>query len=297
MDLNETAVFVRVVQAGSFSGAARQLGLPTSTVSTRVSRLEKRLKVTLLQRTTRRLQLTEAGRIYFEHASRGLSHMLDAEVAVTEATGEPQGLLRVAAPADIGDRLLSEIIDEMCRRYPKVSMEMVLGDRRVDLVAEGVDAAIRAGTLEDSTLVAKNVGVARWALFTSPVYLQCVASIDSPQALRQHKCLQFTPLGQETWTLVGKRSSVTVPLSGQVLVNHVGVIHSMVLDGSGIALLPFHLCKEDCASGRLIHILPEWSAKSAPLHIVYPRQRFMPPKLRGFIDLSAQVLKRWLVES
>lgn len=294
MDLNEAAVFVKVVQAGSFSGAGRQLGLPTSTVSTRVARLEKRLGVTLLQRTTRRLHLTEAGAVYFEHAALGLSHMLDAEVAVTESAGEPRGLLRVTAPADIGDQLLSDIVDEVRRSCPKVGIEMILVDRYVDLVAEGIDVAIRTGSLEDSSLVAKKVGVAHWAPFASAAYLQSTRPIDSPQALRHHRCLQFTPMGKDAWTLVGKRGTVTVPLPGEVVVNHVGVIHSMTLAGNGVALLPLHLCKEDCGNGKLVRILPDWHANNDPIHLVYPRQRFMPPKLRAFVDLGSQVLKRWL---
>src|SRR5690349_6873272 len=133
MDLNEAAVFVKVVEAGSFSAAARRLGLPTSTVSTRVARLEKRLGVMLLQRTTRRLRLTDTGELYYQHASTGLAHMLDAEAAVTESTGEPKGLLRVTAPADIGDSLLAEIVTQLRRNYPKISVDMVLMSRYVDL--------------------------------------------------------------------------------------------------------------------------------------------------------------------
>ena len=157
MDLNEAAVFVKVVQAGSFSAAARLLGLPTSTVSTRISRLEARLGMTLLQRTTRRLHLTEVGELYFRHASTGLSHMLNAEAAVIEAVDEPQGLLRVTAPADIGDRILAEIVNLMRQATPKVSIEMVLMDRYADLIAEGIDVAIRIASLKDSTLIAKSL--------------------------------------------------------------------------------------------------------------------------------------------
>lgn len=290
MDLNETAVFVKVVEAGSFSAAARLLGLPTSTVSTRIARLEKRLGVTLLQRTTRRLRLTDTGELYYQHASTGLGHMLDAEAAVTESTGEPRGLLRVTAPADLGDALLAEIVNQLRRNYPLVSLEMVLMNRYVDLVAEGVDVAIRTGPLKDSTLIAKSAGVARWAAFASPGYLQAAPPLKSPEALRHHCCLQFTPLGKESWTLTGTTGSVTVPLAAQVLINDVRVIQSMALAGEGVALLPMYLCRQDCADGRLVRVLPEWHAKADPVHIVYPRQRFMAPKLRAFIDLATREL-------
>lgn len=294
MDLNETAVFVKVVEAGSFSAAARLLGLPTSTVSTRVARLEKRLGVTLLQRTTRRLHLTETGELYYRHAATGLGHMLDAEAAVTESTGEPKGLLRVTAPADLGNVLLAEIVNQLRRNHPKISIEMVLMNRYVDLVAEGVDVAIRTGALKDSTLIAKSAGVARWVLFASPAYLKSAPPLKSPEALRHHCCLQFTSLGKESWTLKEKTNSVTIPMTGQVLINDVRVIQSMALAGEGVALLPMYLCREDDAAGRLVRVLPEWHAKADPVHIVYPRQRFMAPKLRAFIDLATRELASWL---
>lgn len=294
MDLNEGAVFVKVVEAGSFSAAARLLGLPTSTVSTRVARLEKRLGVTLLQRTTRRLRLTDTGELYYRHASIGLGHMLDAEAAVTESTGEPKGLLRVTAPADLGDVLLAEIVNQVRRNYPKMSIDMVLMNRYVDLVAEGVDVAIRTGTLKDSTLIAKAAGIARWEPFASPEYLESAQPLKSPEALRHHCCLQFTPLGKESWTLKSKTNIVTIPMAGQVLINDVRILRSMALANEGVALLPVYLCREDCTKGRLVRVLPEWHAKADAVHIVYPRQRFMAPKLRAFIDLAIRELAIWL---
>lgn len=294
MDFNQVAVFVKVVQAGSFSAAARFLGLPTSTVSNRVAMLEKRLGVTLLQRTTRRLHLTEAGQVYYEHASAGLVHMFDAEAAMAEAVGEPCGLLRITAPVDVGDQILSSILGQMRSQWPKVDVELVLMNRYVDLVAEGVDVAIRTGPLKDSTLVAKSAGIARWALFASPGYLAEAAVLDSPQALRHHSCLQFTPLGKEAWELHDAVNSITVSLARQVLVNDVGLILTMVLAGDGVALLPMYLCRQACEEGRLVRVLPAWHGKIDPIHIVYPRQRFMPPRLRAFIDLASLELRKWL---
>lgn len=294
MDFNQAAVFVKVVQAGSFSAAARWLDLPTSTVSNRVAMLENRLGITLLQRTTRRLKLTELGELYYQHASTALAHLLDAESAVTESTGEPKGLLRVTAPADIGDPLLANIVNRMRRKHPKVSIEMILVNRYVDLIAEGVDVAIRTGSLKDSSLIAKNAGIAQWAPFASLDYLRTAPALDSPQALRHHYCLQFTPLGKDSWTLKGNNDIVTIPMRGQVLINDIRVIRTLALAGEGIALLPVYMCREDCKEDKLIRVLPEWHAKADPVHIAYPRQRFMAPKLRAFIDLSAQEISAWL---
>lgn len=290
MDLNQAAVFVKVVQAGGFSAAARLLGLPTSTVSHRVAMLEKRLGVTLLQRTTRRLHLTDAGQVYFDHASAGLVQMFDAEAAVTEATAEPRGLLRVTAPVDIGDQILATILCKMRSQWPKVDVELVLMNRYVDLVAEGIDVAIRTGNLQDSTLIARHAGIARWMAYASPDYLAGAATIDSPQALRHHRCLQFTPLGREIWTLYGSESSLTVPMSGQTIVNDIGLIMALTLAGEGVALLPVYLCRQACDEGRLVKVLPEWHAKADPIHVVYPRQRFMAPKLRAFIEVAVEEL-------
>lgn len=297
MDFNQAAVFVKVVESGSFSAAARALGLPISTISHRVAALETRLGVTLLQRTTRRLKLTEVGEQYFQHAAAGLAHLLDAEAAVGESIGEPTGLLRVSAPADLGDRLLAQIMVRMRRELPKVRVDMVLVDRYVDLVAEGIDAAIRAGALKDSSLIAKQVGVARWLAFASPDYLQAAAPLDSPQALRHHCCLQFTALGKDAWTLSDRRASVVVPMSAKVMINDVGVVRAMALAGAGVALLPWYLCREECAKGSLVRVLPNWHAKSDPIHIVYPRQRFVPPKLRAFVDMAADELRGWMSDT
>ena len=235
MDFNETAVFVKVAQAGSFTAAARQLKLPTSTVSTRIARLEKRLGVTLLQRTTRRLSLTEAGRLYFQHAALGLEHLLEAEAAVTTAVSEPRGVLRVTAPADFGDAILAELIGAMRTACPLVDMELALTDRNVDLIAEGIDVAIRAGTLSDSSLVAKRIGSTCWALFAHPEYLRTAPPLTEPHHLQAHDCLQFTPLGRQQWALSDGITRITAPMAGHVVVNDFGVIRSMALSGLGVA--------------------------------------------------------------
>ncbi len=297
MDLNEAAVLVKVIQAGGFSAAARLLGVPTSTVSTRVARLEKRLGVTLIRRTTRRLALTDAGELYYQHAAAGLAKLLDAEAAVTEAAGEPSGLLRVTAPADLGDAILGRIMHQMRRQYPKVRVELALLNTYADLVAEGLDVAIRTGELQDSTLIAKNLGIARWVPFASPAYLASRPRLDAPEQLDQHCCLQFTPLGRATWTLSSSHASVRVPLPGEVLVNDVGVLRAMTLAGEGVALLPIYLCRQDWDEGRLVRLLPGWQAKADPIQLLYPRQSFVPAKVRAFIELASMELGNWLEQA
>lgn len=293
MDFNEAAVFVKVVQAGGFSAAARQLGLPTSTVSTRVSRLERRLGITLLQRTTRRLHLTEAGTAYYHHASMGLGHMLEAEAAVDEARQQPQGRLKVTAPADLGDVLLAGLIERTQREYPALEVELLLTDRYLDLVAEGVDVAVRTGDLRDSSLIAKSLGTIHWAVFASPDYLKQAAPLEEPQDLHAHRCLQFTPMGRDAWDLSNGRNTVTIPLAGRIMANSIGVVKTMVAGGQGVALLPDFICKTEQAAGDLVRVLSGWQGRADPVHLVYPRQRFMPPKLRAFIDLAQAELRSW----
>lgn len=291
MDFNETAVFVKVVQAGSFSAAARQLGLPTSTISTRVSRLEARLGTTLLQRTTRRLNLTEAGTVYFQHASLGLGYMLEAEAAIDEARQQPQGKLKVTAPADLGDSLLAGLIEHTQQKYPAIEIELLLTDRFIDLVADGVDVAIRTGELRDSTLIAKSLGTIRWALFANIDYLKAAPPLVSPQDLHLHRCVQFTPLGRDSWSLSNLQNELTLPMPGRTMVNNIGVIKSMAENKQGIALLPTFICKQSMMDSKLVRVLPDWHGKADPVHLVYPKQRFVPPKLRAFIDLAQEKIK------
>ncbi len=290
MNLNETAVFVKVVQAGSFSAAARQLGLPISTVSSRISRLERRLGVTLLQRTTRRLRLTELGELFYRHAAAGLGQMLEAEAAVTASVGEPAGRLRVTAPADFGDVFLAGLLERLGESCPRIDVELLLTDDYVDLVGEGVDVAIRTGELRDSTLIAKRVGIACWAPFASPDYLDAAPPLASPKGLSRHRCLQFTSFGKSQWVLTKRNQSVTLPMAGHRIVNDLGLIRLMILRGRGVGLLPTYICREDVAAGRLVRALPDWVAKADPVHLVYPRQRFVPPKLRAFMDIAAPEL-------
>lgn len=214
MDLNEAAVFVKVVEAGGFSAAARQMGLPTSTVSQRVARLEKRLDVTLLQRTTRQVKLTDVGELFYRHATVGLDHLNEAEAAVTVTTEAPCGLLRITAPTDFGDALLAAVIRRVRRAYPGIEIELFLTDRLVDLVGEGLDVAIRTGELEDSSLVARAFGWACWALFASPDYPQDAPCLERPEDLAGHECVQFASLRREEWQLSDSTRRLAVPMAG-----------------------------------------------------------------------------------
>ncbi|MGV3344412.1 LysR family transcriptional regulator [Enterobacteriaceae bacterium LUAb1] len=294
MDFNQIATFVKVVQTGSFSAAARLLDIPVSTVSHRVSMLEKRLRITLLQRTTRQLHLTQAGKQYFEHAAEGLHHFLDAESSISEAIVQPCGLLKVSAPFDIGNDILSTISQEMKIDWPNVKLEFTLVKKYTDLVAEGIDVAIRTGPLNDSTLIARLLGYARWKLYAGSGYFDDNPIIEFPQQVRRHFCLQFPPMGRDSWTLQNSKSSLTINLSNSMLANDVDLIKEMVKKGCGIGLLPSYQCQNDLKMASLIAVLPEWHAKEDPIYIVYPKQPYVSPKLRVFIDIASRHFKKSL---
>ncbi len=292
MDLDAVGVFVKVVQAGSFSRAARQLAMPNSTVSARVSRLERRLGVTLLQRTTRKLRLTEVGESYFRQASQAIDEVLNAEAQVNAAQLEPQGLLRITAPIDMAADHFVNLISEFEKRNPKISFELVFTHQVLDLVAEGIDVAIRTGQLRDSRLIARRVGTANWVPLASPSYLRKAGTPGHPRQLRNHALLQFTQLGRDHWRLSRGKSAVSVPLPHRVIVNDATIVRSLAVSGNGIALLPTYFCRTEMREGGLVRILPEWIGKADPVHLVYPGQKFVAAKVRAFVDVAVDALKQ-----
>lgn len=294
LDLNEVAVFIKVVEAGSFSQAAKHLGMPNSTVSSKVSSLEKRLGTTLIQRTTRKLNITPAGRAYFNKCLQGLQEIQTAEAELASIQGEPQGLLRITAPVELGSTVLPSLISDFTKKYSKVKIEVLLGDRKVDLLSENVDLAIRAGELKDSTLIAKKIGEVYFAPFASSKYLKTAKAPQHPKDLAGHPCIQFTPFGNHGWKLIGPKNSVTVPLDGKIVVNDLNMIKNLATNGNGIALLPTFFCYEELKAGKLVRLLPEWRTQLAPVHFVYAAQKFVTPKLSAFISMASESLKESL---
>jgi DNA-binding transcriptional LysR family regulator len=266
------------------------MAMPVSTISVRVSRLEQRLGVTLLQRTTRRLRLTEAGQAYLQHAARGLEEIAQAEAQIDAARHEAQGLLRITLPTDMGDEQLLEIVSAYRSRHPGVSVELVFSDARLDLVEQGLDVALRAGELADSSLVARQIGQARWAPFAHPDYLKRAPALRQPRDLTQHAALCFSPLGRESWSLVRGKTRIDVPLNSAFAANDMRLIRQLALRAEGVALLPDYVCRREVDHGRLVPLLPGWHARTDPIHLVYPSQRYVPAKLRHFIDEAGPAL-------
>jgi DNA-binding transcriptional LysR family regulator len=290
MDLNEILVFARVAQTKSFTVAARDLRMPKSTVSRKVSELEERLKSRLLQRTTRKLSLTDAGRIYYEYCARIVAEVEGAERAVTSLQETPQGLLRVSAPVNFA--FLGPILSDYLERYPEVRLELICTGRTVDLVEEGFDLGIRAGTLADSTLISRRLGSGSWLLVAAPSYLKKRGRPRSPEDLKERECLLFgTNSSSARLRLERGERSLRVDLSPRLLVSEMDVLHAAAIAGLGIALLPTFRCVEDLRAHRLERVLRDWNAPPTPIHVVYPCSRNLSPKVKSLIDHLQERMK------
>jgi DNA-binding transcriptional LysR family regulator len=296
MDVNEMLVFARVVQAGSFTTAAARLGMPKSTVSRKVSELEARLKSRLLQRTTRKLSLTDAGRTYYDYCARIAAEIEEAERVVSRLQETPRGLLRVSAPLNV--EFLSPIVSDFLERYPEVRLEMLCTARAVDLVEESFDLAIRAGTLADSTLIARTLGSSPWYLVATPGYLKKRGRPRSPEDLKKHDCLFLLDHGTVRAAahrfgagrapvdlhLENGDISVQVALFARVIVTDREILQTVATAGLGVALLPAFLSVKHLRAGRLKRVLPEWNPPSTPVHVVYPSSRQLSPIVKTFVD-------------
>src|SRR2546428_12669627 len=239
IDLNRVRLFVRVAEAGSFTGAARLSGLPTSSVSRAVAALERELAVRLIQRTTRRLQLTEAGRVYYESVSRALSGMDEAAAAVSELQDAPRGRVRITAPADLGHWLLAPSLVHFATKYPEVQLEVSLTQRIVDLVHEGFDLALRVGKLADNRLVARALGLVRAGIFAAPRYLKRRGRPRSVAEVADHDCVLFRSVsGRAVWELVGPAGAQEVEVRGAVGGDGQEVIRDAGAAGQGPTPLP-----------------------------------------------------------
>ncbi|HEU4412226.1 MAG TPA: LysR family transcriptional regulator [Polyangiaceae bacterium] len=285
MDLNRVAVFVRVVDDQGFTAAAKALGLPKSSVSRAVGLLEAELGVRLLQRSTRRVSLTEAGGAFYERASRGLAGVEEAAAAVADMQGALRGAIRMTAPVDAGERLLAAPIARFVRRHPRVHVELVLTGRVVDLVEEGFDLALRAGALRDGSLVARKLGESEGGVFASPRYLARRGTPARVEDLTRHRCVLFRPSrGRATWALTGPDGEERVEVGGPIGADDLSFVRRMLLAGVGLGQLPLFACAHDVARGRLARVLPAYRAFGAPMHLVYPSSRYVPRRVTALRD-------------
>jgi len=292
MNLDGIAVFVRVLQAGSFSRAAKLLGMPNSTVSAKVSALEKRLGVTLLQRTTRKLRATQAGEAYFQRSVRALEELQAAENELETGRVEPTGLLRLTAPVEIGHSLLPALVHAFLKDHAGMEVEVVVTNRVLDLIGDGIDLAIRAGPLKDSSLIAKRFDLGYFELWASPDYLARHAAPRHPKELAEHNCLRFSLFKDNGVRLTNGKENFSPTISGQLAADDFETLRSLAVLGEGIACLPSFLCAEEAKRNKLVRVLQQWHGDRVTVSLVYPAPRFVSPKVRAFIAVAAELLKK-----
>lgn len=294
MDLNRVSAFVRVVADGSFTGAAKALGLPKSSVSRSVAQLEQDLGIRLLHRTTRKLHLTDAGAAFYDRVARALTDIDEATVAAADMQAELRGTVRVTAPVDLGAAVLAPIVARFVRKHPAIHIDLVLTGRVVDMVAEGFDLAVRVGPLRDSSLIARRVGQLDSALYASRKYVARRGQPKDVDDLANHDCILFRPSqGKEVWRIVnpaGDKREVAV--AGAISADDLSFIRKAVLSGAGIARLPQFLCAREEASGIMVRVLPAWASEGAILHMAYPSARYVPQRVSVFREFAAGELTK-----
>jgi DNA-binding transcriptional LysR family regulator len=292
MDLNEIVVFAKVVETRSFTAAAQQLGLPKSTVSRKVSQLEERLAARLIQRTTRKLSLTEIGQAYYERCQRIVSDIALAEQLVTDMQSTPRGLLRVTAPVDLGGFRLGELTAAFLTAHPDIHLHLELTDRVVDLVDEGYDLALRFGPLGESSLIARRMYAMAMRLYASGAYLAARPAPVEPDDLADHDLLAFVPNARlNTWVLHGPGGATAeLTPSARLSSNNLLAIRQALAAGGGVALLPDFVLGDHVATGTLVPLLPDWHSRPVELFAVYPSTRNLSPKVRVYIDYLSEHL-------
>jgi DNA-binding transcriptional LysR family regulator len=286
--LTALVAFAGVARRLSFAEAARDQGVHPSILSRRIARLEERLGVRLLQRTTRRVSLTEAGATYLEQVQDVLGRLDDADAAVSGLGQAPRGRLRVALPNLFGQKHVAPLLPAFHARYPELLMELMFSDRFVDLVEEKIDVAVRMGTLaegESDQLIARRLAPNRRLLMAAPEYLARAGTPRTPEDLAGHAALHFSLfIGGDAWQLRRGERSVRVKIDPVIRADNGEALRHATLGGCGIALLGTFLAGDDLRAGRLIHVLPEWSLPDSAIWAVYPSARFLPQKVRVLID-------------
>ncbi len=291
MDLNDIVVFTKVVETKSFTGAAEQLGLPKSTVSRKLAQLEERLGVRLVQRTTRKLALTDIGEVYYERCARIVADVMSAEQLVTDMQSTPRGRLRITAPVDLSSRYLGGIISAFCASHPDVTVEVEATDRVVDLIEEGFDVAVRVGTLNESTLIARRLCTLSAWLFASPAYIARRGTPATIEELDDHDRILFTPQGRnQVWTIHAGDQAYEFGRPAHFASNNYGAVRDAAVSGGGIAVMTDFMAASSCGSGELVRVLPAWAARPTDVHAVYPARQNMPPRLTLFLDHLGKAL-------
>jgi DNA-binding transcriptional LysR family regulator len=292
MDLfSSMRMYVAVVDGGSFAAAADKLDISRAMASKQIQKLEEHLGTRLLNRTTRRLSLTETGREFYERSIQIIGDVAEAEQIAGQMTRRPQGVLRVTIPLSYGQHRLGAIIGAYTQAYPQVQLDISLSDRKVDLVEEGLDLAIRIGAMPQSDLIARKIGGVRSIVCAAPAYLARHGAPQLPSDLVRHACLGYTLTGSGTdWRLEGPQGPVLVQISGPIRADNGDIIRLAALGGAGIVFQPHFIVGADIEAGRLVRVLADWQSAEMGVYAVYPSRKHLSAKVRTFVDFLVQSL-------
>ncbi|AZV28873.1 LysR family transcriptional regulator [Pseudomonas syringae] len=300
MDLFQSmSVYVKVVEYGSMTAAALQCEMSTTMVGNHLRALEQRLGVQLLQRTTRRQRLTEFGSVYYQRCLEVLGLVADSERLAEQTLDEPRGILRVTAPLTFGVERLAPALSEFSLQCPQVKLDVILTNRRPDLLESGLDVAFRLGHFDQSNLIARPLIDYTLTVCASPEYVARRGMPLTPEELRQHDCLSFAyPAGddwqsvEKQWRLSGPDGEIMVDVKGPMLINSSAGLHQAARTGMGIVMLPDALVEQDLRDGRLVVVMPDYQPPNRPMHLLYAPDRYRLPKLRRFVEFAMQMWGR-----
>lgn len=286
-------IFTAVVDNGSFAAAAGRLGMSRATASKTVAGLEEHLGARLLNRTTRRLSLTEEGMAFYERSVQILVDIWEAEQIAGRTATEPRGTLKVTMPLAYGLHRLGSVIAEYAERYPQVTLNLSLSDRKVDLVEEGYDVAVRIGRLPESGLIARKLGIVHSVVVGAPDYFRRYGKPKVPADLADHACLGYslTNMGDE-WRLQGPDGIVSVRSTGSIKADNGDILRLAAVAGSGLIFQPWFIVEEDVCAGRLERVLENYTSEELGIYAVYPSRRYLSAKVRTFIDFMLSHLAR-----
>lgn len=292
-DLNDLAFFVAVVASGGFSAASRALGVPKSRISRRVAALESHLGVRLVERSTRRFNVTDVGQDVYQHARAAVAETEAIEELVARLKADPQGLVRVSCPLD-AERLFAGALPAFLERYPRLRVQLIVSNRRIDLIEEGIDIAIRVRDRldTDANLQVKIIRRAASVLVAGPAFVAARGQPEAPSEVAAFPTISHTDRpGLDRWTLVNAAEEEAVVVhEPRLSASSFPVLRQAAIDGAGIALLPETTCRGALEEGRLVRILPEWSSRQGIVHLVFTSRRGLLPSVRAVIDFAAEVL-------
>jgi DNA-binding transcriptional LysR family regulator len=286
-------IFVKVAELNSFTAAAHALGLSRTVVSDRVKELEDDLGARLLQRTTRRVALTQPGAAFLERVRLGLAALDEAAAEASSLSAKPRGLLRVNAPMSFGVRHVAPAVGTFLKAYPDVRVELTLNDRLVDLIEDNVDIAVRIGALRDSSLIARKLATCRMLVCAAPSYVKKHGAPKRPGDLKDYACLSYSYwLEGEDWKFTRRGAEAVVRVEGRFRCNNGDAVAEAAAAGAGIALQPDFIAGPLIRKGRLVEVLPDWRAAEFGVYAVYVPTQFLPAKSRVFLEHLAKLYEK-----